>query len=262
MKKNIFIIIAIALVCFGCIREKRGRLTQRGKEIHDSWQEATFDVIETDVIPAFHLDAWINAANDSVRNSIEDQYFPYYRIRQEETNVYALYNGSEKMLTINTYGQSLNDEGSQWLIAKHNPSEYYYGALPQFYSFVEGEKLHLSKDGEQWRILMDSTECYGSSCDMHIKSLANDGDILFSKENYTLSGNGFYKYMSSNVFLQYSIEKTILREASYGHFFYCSDGLVQLIASQAGEEDIKVQAEYLGEYRVCITYRGVSEIWN
>lgn len=262
MKRNIFIIIGIALVCFGCIREKRGMLTQRGKEIHDSWQEATFDVIETDVIPAFHLDAWINADNDSIRNRIEDQYFPYYRVRQEETNVYSLYNGSEKMLTINTYGQSLNDEGSHWLIAKYNPDYFEYGQLPQFYTFPIGEKIHLSKDGEQWRIQMDSSECYGSSCDMHIKPLANDGDILFAKEIYMLSGNGLYEYMSGPVFLQYNIERPLLREASYGHFFYCSDGLVQLIASQQSFDDINVKAEYIGEYRVCITYRGVTEIWN
>ncbi|MBO4655297.1 MAG: hypothetical protein J5644_07110 [Bacteroidales bacterium] len=262
MKRNIIIIAVIALVCLSCVREKRGMLTQRGKEIHDSWQEATFDVIETDIIPAFHLDAWINATNDSVRNSIEDQYFPHNRIRQEETDVYALYNGSEKVLTINTYGKSLNDEGSQWLIAKHNPDYFEYGKLPQFYTFPQGEKLHLSKDGEQWRIQMDSTECYGSSCDLHIKSLSNDGDILFAQEIYALSGNGLYKYMSGPVFLQYNIERPILREASYGLFLYCSDGMVQLIASQQDFDNINVKAEYIGEHKVCITYRGVSEIWN
>lgn len=260
MKKNIIIIIAIALVCVGCYREQRGKLTQRGKEIHDSWEQATFAVIETDVIPAFHLDAWINAANDSVRNSIEDQYFPYYRIRPEENNVYALYNGSEKVLIINTHGQSLNDEGSHWLITKYNPDYFEYGKLPQFYTFPLGEKLHISKDGEQWRIQMDSTECYGSSCDMHIKSLANDGDILFAKETYTLSGNGLYKYMSGPVFLQYNIEKTILREVPSG-YGYCSDGQVQLIAHQQDFDDINVKAEYIGDNSVSITYRGVTEIW-
>lgn len=260
MKKNIFIIIAIALVCFGCGREQRGKLTQRGKEIHDAWEKATFDVIETDVIPTFHLDAWINADNDSIRYSIEDQYFPNYRIRPEEDNVYSIYYGSVKMLIVNTFGQSLNDEGSHWQISKPTPDEYYNGTLPQFY-FFGGEKLHLSKDGEQWRIQMDSTECYGSSCDWHIKPMANDGDILFSKEIYTLSGNGLYKYMSSNVLLQYNIEKTILRETQY-IYNCCSDGIVQLIARQQDFDDINVRAEYLGDNRVCITYRGVTEIWN
>lgn len=260
MKKNIFIIIAIALVCFGCGREQRGKLTQRGKEIHDSWEKATFDVIENDVIPTFHLDAWINADNDSIRYSIEDKYFLNYRIRPDEPNVYVLYKGSEKTLTINTYGQSLNEEGSHWLITNHNSDEYYNGTLPQFY-FFGGEKLHISKDGEQWRIQMDSTECYGSSCDWRIKPLTNDDGILFSKEIYTLSGNGLYKYMSSNVSMQYNIVKPILRETSYG-YGYCSDGQVQLIASQQNFDDICVKAEYLGESRVFITYRGVTEIWN
>jgi len=259
MKKNIFIIIAIALVCFGCGREQRGKLTQRGKEIHDSWEKATFDVIENDVIPTFHLDAWINAENDSIRYSIEDLYFPNYRIRPEENNVYAIYNGSVKMLTVNTFGQSLNDEGSHWQISKPTPDEYYNGTLPQFY-FFGGEKLHLSKDGEQWRIQMDSTECYGSSCDWHIKPLVNDGNILFAKETYTLSGNGLYKYMSGPVFLQYNIEKNILRETPYG-YYYCNDGVVQLIAHQQNFDDINVKAEYLGDNSVSITYRGVTEIW-
>ena len=261
MKKNIFIIIAIALVCFGCGREQRGKLTQRGKEIHDSWEKATFDVIETDVIPTFHLDAWINAENDSIRYSIEDQYFPNYRIRPEENNVYAIYYGSVKMLIVNTFGQSLNDEGSHWQISKPTPDEYYNGTLPQFY-FFGGEKLHLSKDGEQWRIQMDSTECYGSSCDWHIKPLANEGNILFAKETYTLSGNGLYKYMSGDVSLQYNIERNILREAPYEYgYCYCNDGVVQLIAHQQDFDDINVKAEYIGDNSVSITYRGVTEIW-
>lgn len=259
MKKNILIIIAIALVCFGCGREKRGQLTQRGKEIHDSWHTTTFLLIEADVIPVFHLDAWINADNDSVRNQIEDLYFPYQRIRQEEATVYSIYSGSEKQITINTFGQSLNDEGSHWLITR----EQYIGnaSLPQFFDYEsDGEILHVGKDGEQWYIQMDGDECYGSSCFMHIKPLENDGNVLFAKGKYTLSGNGSYQYKYGPV-LQYNIEKDILREKSDNHS-YCSEGIVQLIASQEGYDDINVKAEYLGEMQVCITYRGVTETWK
>jgi len=36
MKRNILIITLIALICISCGREERGKLTQKGKEIHDS----------------------------------------------------------------------------------------------------------------------------------------------------------------------------------------------------------------------------------
>lgn len=259
MKKNIFIIIVIALVCIGCGREKLGNLTQRGKEIHDSWHEATFNLIENDVIPAFYLDAWIKAPNDSARYRIEDQFFPYYKIRQETPNVYTIYNGAEKMLSINTYGQSLTEAGSHWRIEKYNPSDYYYGNRPLFYSsYPKGEQLNINKDGEQWRIQMDSTENWGSKCDWHIKPLTNDGGILFATKNYTLSGNGVYEYWNG-IFLRFDIEKTITRKEALGQS-YSFDGIVQLIAQQKSSDDIVVRAEYMGNL-MSITYRGVTEIW-
>lgn len=261
MKKNIFIIIAITLVCFGCGREKRGNLTQRGKEIHDSWQEATFYLIENDVITAFHLDAWINATNDSARYRIEDLYFPYYKIRQETPNVYNIYYGAEKLLSINTYGQSLTEAGSHWQIDKYNSNENNYGELPLFNSsYPKGERLTINKDGEEWRIQMDSAERgnWGSSCDWHIKPLTIEDGVMFAKRNYTLSGNGVYEY-SGGIFLQFNIEKTIQRKGTYVES-YSYDGLVQLIARQKSYDDIHVRAEYMG-LRTRITYRGVTEIW-
>lgn len=260
MKKNIFVIIAVTLVCFGCGREQRGKLTQRGKEIHDSWQTTTLMLIETDVIPAFHLDTWINADNDSIRYIIEDQYFPDKRIRQEETNIYTIYDGAEKQLTINTFGQSLNEEGSHWLVSRDQIVSD-NALLPLFFDFFsENEKVHISKDGEQWRIQMDSAECCDSRCNMHIKPLENDNNVIFAKETYTLSGNGIYQYKNGPV-LKYNIEKNILCEKST-NISYFSDGIIQLIASQTDSDDINVKAEYLGEYRICITYRGVTEIWE
>lgn len=268
MKRLIFIIIAIALVCIACNREKRNMHTRRGKEIHNSWYNATRQIINTDVIPAFHLDAWINAPNDSVRYLIEDQFFPYYKIRQEETNVYAIYNGPYKEFTVNTFGKSLGEDGSNWLVSKYNLQylDLSYaiegGVLPDVFYFYESEKIHISKNGDQWRFQMDSSENYGSYCDMNIKPLDNSDNILFNKEKYNLSGNGLFEY-DDQVYLLFDIQKTILNDQLYyASGYYFIDGIVQLMAQQENSDDIHVKAEYRSNSQIAITYRNVTEYWN
>ncbi|MBP5649580.1 MAG: hypothetical protein J6X01_00705 [Bacteroidales bacterium] len=263
MKKNILIIIVIALVCFSCGRERRGQLTQRGKEIHDSWNWVTIQIVQNDIIPAFHLDAWISAATDSARYAIEDKFFPYQRIRQEEANVYAIYNGTYKTLTINTFGQSLNDEGSHWLVSKYNEYYYNYSTRPLFLTYEEGEKLHISKNGDQWLIQMDSSENRGSFCRLNIKPLDNNGDIPFTKNKFTLSGNGLYKYVEGPVYLSFDIQRPILNDKiPYAEGYYFVDGIVQFLAQYNNFDDISVKAEYLGTSQIAITYKNVTEYWN
>lgn len=263
MKKNILIIIAIALVCFSCGRGKRGMLTQRGKEIHDSWNGVTIQLIQNDIIPAFHFDTWISATTDSARYAIEDRFFPFNKIRQEGANVYAIYNGSFKEFTINTFGQSLNEEGSHWLVSKYNENYYEYGSRPQFLAYEEGEKLHISKNGDHWLIQMDSSENRGSYFQLNIKPLDNNGNILFIKDRFTLSGNGLYKYSEGPVYLSFDIQKTILNdELPYAGGYYFVDGAVQFLAQYKNHEDISVKAEYLGTSQIAITYKNITEYWN
>jgi hypothetical protein len=263
MKKNILIIIAIALVCFGCGRERRGQLTQRGKEIHDSWNYATVQIVQNDIIPAFHLDAWISAATDSARYAIEDKFFPYRRIRQEGTDIYAIYNGPNKELTINTFGKALREDGSNWFVSKHKLQNEESKLMPEIFYSAEAEKIHISKNGDQWSIQMDSSENKGSICHLNIKPLENDGNILFNTNKFTLSGNGLYKYAEGPVYLSFDIQKTILNDKlSYTKGYYFVDGIVQFLAQYKNADDINVKAEYLGTSQIAITYKNVTEYWN
>ena len=262
MKRNILIVTLIALICIGCGREERGKLTQKGKEIHDSWYKASRMLIENDVIPMFHLDVWINTDNEELRRLIEDRYFPYYRIREEGNDVFTIYNGATKMFTINTYGKSLNTNGSNWLVTKYNTYVENRGDLPIFLnSYSEGEKMHISKSNDQWLIQMDSTENNGCYCNLYIKSLANEGVLLFSENYYTLSGNGMYIYSQNGLIkLKFDITETISRKEKYE--FYFSEGAIELEAQKANYENIPIKAEYLDKNSFSITYQNITETWE
>ena len=263
MKKNILIIIAIALVFFGCGREKRGQLTQRGKEIHDSWHWVTVQIIQNDIIPAFHLDAWISATTDSARYAIEDKLFPYRLIRQEGTDVYAIYNGPNKELIIKTFGKNLGEDGSNWLVSKHNFQIEESKLMPEIFYSTEAEKIHISKNGDQWLVRMDSSENKGSFCQLNIKPMENDWNILFNTNKFTLSGNGRYKYAEGPVYLSFDIQRTILNDKlSHTKGYYFVNGIVQLLTQYNKSDDISVKAEYHVTSQIAITYKNVTEYWN
>lgn len=262
MKRNILIITLIALICISCGREERGKLTQKGKEIHDSWYNASRQMIENDVIPMFHLDVWINTDNEDLRRLIEDRYFPYYRIREDGDNVFTIYNGANKIFTINTYGKSLKTNGSNWLVTKYNTYVENRGDLPIFLnSYSEREKLHISKSNDQWLIQMDSTENQGCYCNLYIKSLANEGVLLFSENYYTLSGNGLYIYSQNGLIsLKFDITETISRK--WVSEFYFHEGAVEFEAQKSNHENIPIKAEYLDKEHFRLTYRNITEVWE
>ena len=110
---------------------------------------------------------------------------------------------------------------------------------------------------------MDSCENMGSFCHLNIKPLDNIGTILFNKNNFTLSGNGKYKYVDGPVDLSFNIQKTILNdELLVAEDYYFLDGVVQLLAQYDNFEDINVRAEYLVTSQIVITYQNITEYWD
>ena len=265
MKKNILIIIAIALVCFSCGREQRGMLTQRGKEIHDSWLMYSQQIIEKSIVPAFQMSAWISG-NDSVRRVIEDNYFPYMRIRNENTNEYSLYEGAEKVLTVFTDGMNLDNDGASWIIRTEtiNPG-YDDGQRPLFMSIPPFWNLIVTKtSNQQWNIQLDTTSSSGSKCNWQLTLPANDTIVYFTQQEYTLAGNGTFKY-SGDVYLNYNIDASLQHK---GITFPWYRGIISMTAryvdcytNQPYTDDIHVKASYYDDGEVQITYQGITESW-
>ena len=266
MKKNIIIIIAIALACTSCYREERGKLTQRGKEIHDSWMIYTQEIIEKTIVPTFQMDAWING-NDSIRRFIEDTYFPYLRIREEATNEFALYDGVQKILTVNTNGSALGDDGASWVININNARTYEsdYGQIPMFLAYPPQWQMLVNKtNDQQWNISLDSTRSYGSECNWQLALPASDTLVYFSQQAFSLAGNGTFKY-AGDVYLRYTIDETLQHQ---GDKLPWNRGIVSMIArfidpetNEIPTDDIHVKAEYIGD-GIRITYRDVTETWD
>lgn len=268
MKRNILIIIviALALVCIGCGREKRGMLTQRGKEVHDSWLKYTQQIIEKTIVPAFQMDAWING-NDSVRRVIEDQYFPKIRIREEATNEYALYDGAQKVLTVTTNGLALADAGSAWIVSVNDfKEESNYGQAPEFMGNHIQWQIFINQGGnQQWNISLDTSKSKGSACDWQLTLPASDTVVYFSQKEFALAGNGVFRY-AGNVSLRYNIDEMLQHQ---GTQYPWHRGVVSMTATnttrtsdESSTGDIHVKAEYLGFGDMEITYRDVTETWE
>jgi len=266
MKRTLLIITVIALVCMGCGREKRGMLTKRGKDVHDSWLLFSQEIIQNTIVPAFQMDAWIKG-NDTIRRMVEDNYFPYMRIRQDYVNVYSLYDGAVKVLSVNTNGHALADNGAAWEITTYNPTPGYdNGASPQFMCIPDHWYLNVSKTANQhWDIQLDTASCMGSNCNWHLTLPARDTLVYFSQAAYTLAGQGTFKY-SGDVFLRYTIDETLLHE---GTLYPWYRGIVSMTANfidasthEAPLEDIHVKAQYGYNGEVTITYCNITETWS
>ena len=265
MKKNFLIIIVIALICMSCGHEERGKLTQRGKQIHDSWLMYTQQIIEKSIVPAFQMSDWISG-NDSVRRVIEDNYFPYMRIRNENTNEYSLYNGAEKVLTVYTAGMNLDDNGASWIIRTEiaNPG-YDNGQRPLFMSISPFWDLYVTKiSDQQWDIQMDTASSSGSECNWQLTLPASDTIVYFTQQEYTLAGNGTYKF-SGDVYLHYNIDASLQHN---GTMFPWYRGIISMTAryidcttNEPYTDDIHVKAAYYDDGEVKITYRDVTESW-
>jgi hypothetical protein len=266
MKRTLFFITVIALVCMGCGREERGKLTKRGKEIHDSWLLVSQTIIENNIVPTFQMDAWING-DDNIRRMVEDAYFPYMRIRQDYVNVYSLYDGAEKVLSVNTNGYTLADNGAVWEICIFNPTPGYdNGARPQFMSIPEHWYMTVTKTAnQQWEIQLDAASCMGSNFDWQFTLPAQDTNVYFSYEEFFLAGKGTFKY-SGDVYLHYNIDETLQHE---GCLYPWYKGIVSMTANfidaltlEAPLEDIHVKAKYGYNGEVTITYCDITETWN
>ena len=151
MKRYILIFCILSVFCTSCIWErgdKDRRPTQRGKEIHECWFSFADYVLNSSVQTAFYFNAWL-AADSLERIAIEDQYFPYQRIRVDEDGNYQIYKGEQLIGIINTHQTLLSDIGSAWEVI------YRYDDLMSKYGFLcSGMTVSCVENG-CWEIASD-----------------------------------------------------------------------------------------------------------
>ena len=273
MKKSIFIIALLALVFCSCDRrEDRGMLTQRGKQVSEKWEQIT-DVVLRDVVnESFHLNAWINA-DDSLRRIIENQYYTNKRVRLDGENVYGIYDEYGTLLmTVYTHGATLSDANTTWEI--HRISMGDYRAADCLFAQEPEVVFNLEALGNNnWHLSMDSATSAGSSLDLTlgIPGVAVPYDILV--QSFTLEGSGSYDLDGTTYYydgvtathypvtLQFDIERSLHQLPNPDKCIWIL-GKMNLKAKFQGYDDIDVEAEYLANDGMRITYRGVTELWR
>lgn len=264
MKRYIFIFCILSVFCTSCIWErgdKDRRPTQRGKEIHECWFSVADYVLNSSMQTTFYLNAWL-AADSVERIAIEDQYFPYQRIRIDENGNYQVYKGEQLVGIINTHQTLLSDIGSAWEVSYMDDGE-----LEHKYGFYVGCMTVNCVENGCWEISSDwpvSPEDYlpvtGDTISWKLRLTAAATPMKLSETPYQLEGTGTFRL--GYAVLNYQIDTPIQQAANqWGHLDW-TGGQVSLTAKMYQREDIEVGAEYLGNGQVRIDYKGIKETWD
>lgn len=265
MKKYMLVLLAILLFS-SCVKEERGRATQRGKEICSAWN-TTVDAILTDhVNPAFLLNAWINS-DEMERYLLEDQYLPDYKIRQIDATTYCFYKGTVPYITINTHGMRLTDENAEWTVTNH--TGYSYPFFP--YTEEEREVSVLNLGNDQWAITLNSASFPNSYANLTLTLERFNNHTSIFAEEFALSGDGEFAFPAGDmwefdygpsgepVMMHYSIEKPMKNNFEKLKWH---EGKLAITVSHSGYDDVNVLMELITEACIGITYRGVTEVWG
>ena len=268
MKKILFILSIVATVCCGCWK-REGFKYNDSERIFDSWKYTTQNVLAETVNLAFISNAWING-DDSIRRTIEDEYFPYTRIRHEGGDEYGIYDGTSLLFLINTGGKSIDDNDANWLITKYDTYSRYVQTAPLFYTSEKHTRMDIRHTGDnEWNVRLDSATCDGSTSDWTISVPGTETPVNLFETQYTLSGTGVYLFdgtsfnsdnTNSSVTMRYTLTEPIRQQVDTKPLF--EFGTVDIVVSKAGFNDITVRAEIFSDDKYTIThnYNGVTTI--
>lgn len=76
------------------------------------------------LISALNFNEWLNATDERSRWELEDQFYPYRKIREREENLWDIYDSRSSERYLLHDGMSLGDEGAVWEIQR-NPTFFY-----------------------------------------------------------------------------------------------------------------------------------------
>ncbi|MCK9339009.1 MAG: hypothetical protein PHQ33_01200 [Bacteroidales bacterium] len=269
MKKLAFLnILLLLIVCNSCEwqeAEERGNLTQRGKQIYDIWDYSSQSILNDFVDKAFIFNAWYTA-NDSVKRIIEDQWFPYYKIRNDGNGKYGLYSGTTLDFSFETNLQSLTDSSANWTITRHNSyleMNTYYSCEP----IINSVKINYTNNME-WDIRIDSNSNSNSSALWHLHISGNSVPESISLADYELSGHGVFamqnyesiggRYGNAPTFLEYEIAENFAHSPGANW----ERGSVDILLYNEKAESLEIKGTILNRKTLCIHYLGIIEYWE
>lgn len=264
--KRIFLLLTLcALLCSGCWKDT----IQVGNDwrMLDSWKYSTKGILEESVNVAFISNAWING-DDSTRRVIEDLYFPDTRIRHDGGNEYGIYNGTQLVMLINTGGKTIDDVDADWLVTRYDYYETFFDVRPKFFSTQGHTRLNIrSLGGNEWSVALDSITCLGSTSDLTLSVPGTEVPVSLFSTPFTLSGSGTFVFdgyaydnwnsVESPVTMRYDYSTPMRQKVGDCNNF--DRGVVDIVVSKEGEEDIVMYAEVQdGTWK--IRYRGQESV--
>lgn len=269
MKKiALYNILLLAIICNSCVwqeADERGNLTQRGKQIYDAWDNSSQTILNEFVDKAFHFNAWY-LADDSMKRIIEDNWFPYYKIRDDGDGAYGLYYGGTLTFSIETNRQNLSDSCASWTITRHNfdiETNTHYSYEP----VINNVTIHYANN-MVWNIHIDSTNNSSNFALWQLRVIGNSIPQAISSADYEFSGQGLFALQNeetiggrngnSPVFLKYTITEIFnhTRGANW------ESGAVDILLYNEKSETCSVEAVVLNRETLRIHYAGVTENWE
>jgi len=294
--KYIILFVCTACLTSGCIKNYDVPLkTEKGKQICDSWHEGIDITFQRYIDIVFSFNAWYDAPA-SQKDSIEDKYFPFYKIRNLGEDQWGLYYNASLAYRIDRKNKSLSELDAFWVVEvvnsainlqeENNYGRYYSGY--KFDSFINNEKtvIYISSIGlNEWNIQLQHT-----GLDMNIKPIDSVMPASLYDSPFVWTGKGSFTYLqysSSIAYIHFETtddivcypqgRKNLDEETEQGLYyteyypyqnsrFHWSAGKVSLNAFNSEKTDtVKVDASFSKlsstHYGIYISYKGVTEEW-
>ena len=153
--------------------EMAGAATQRGYEIYKTCESNTLYFIDNKVDICFKLNAWLEA-DSSLKDLLEDKWFPNYKIRKMSDGMYGLYAGADLAYSIETGNLPLSDPSAQWILSwrgtERDLPNYYDRPYALTTSFIQGtQELHVdhTDSTNSWHVTIKMAPfeaLYGRKC--------------------------------------------------------------------------------------------------
>lgn len=282
-----FIVSAFVILSFtGCkVEDSNAGFVNASRGMLDGWQQSVMEMDKMILEPVFHFNAWYSAP-DSLRDQIEDKYFPYQKIRQIGDNTWAIMHGQVQELLIETNGETLASD-AHWMITYSN-HEFVYGFYGYWNESFTGDDRQIEIQTIQpytWNITVntkgtsgsvDSDEAFEPYAQLTLSfSDMADFDGVFPESinvPYTLSGQGRFKFRNEYIwdeeerlteddytYLDFNIEEPLVNDTRYGFSANWAQGVLLLRAFNAAGTERMVKASFDKDderYRVDLEYHG------
>lgn len=274
----------MALIMAGCVqKEDAGEKTRKGKNVYDSWRHGMNEAIGDLANIAFLFNTWYTAPEQQ-KDSIEDIYLPFYKIRPatDGNDEWELYRGSGCVYRIKTNGAPLSQVGAEWEIETWEYGigydDYGYDTYDPI-SFTDAKSIvNIQVTGPmKWDIGITVPRKPSVEFNIVIKSVGDRIPVSLLAADFTMAGKGklmfareeYYPDNQDIAYIDFDIMNDLLHLAPTNRYasndWYWQAGKVQLKAYNDDKQTDIIAAfreSVRNHMRVFITYRGVTEEWQ